>query len=62
MQTVLDMPDFTTREAARLLGIHDKTVFQWHRLGKIQFSLDVTGRYRVPYGEVYRLMKERESE
>lgn len=60
METVLEMPDFTTREAARLLSIHDKTVFQWHRQGKIEFTLDVTGRYRVPYGEVWRLLKERE--
>lgn len=62
MQTVLAMPDFTTREAARLLGIHDKTIFQWHDAGRIKFTLDVTGRFRVPYGEVYRLMKEREPE
>ena len=60
MQTALEIPDYTTREAARLLGIHDKTIFAWHRQGRIRFTLDVTGRYRVPYTEVWRLLKEKE--
>lgn len=61
MQTVLDMPDFTVREAARYIGVHDKTLYAWHREGRIELTLDVTGQYRVPYGEVYRLMRERDS-
>ena len=53
----LDMPDYTTKEAARLLGIHDKYIFQMHKQGRIRFTLDCTGRYRVPMGEVYRREK-----
>lgn len=61
MQTILDMPSFTVREAARYIGVHDKTLYAWHREGKIQLTLDVTGQLRVPYGELYIALKERES-
>jgi excisionase family DNA binding protein len=60
METLLNMPDFTCREAARYIGVHDKTLYAWHREGKIQLTLDCTGQLRVPYGEVYRVMRERE--
>ncbi len=55
----LQMPDYTTREAAKLIDVHPKYIFQMHRQGKIRFTLDVTGRYRVPYGEVWRILSER---
>src|SRR5918995_7359884 len=42
------------------VGIHDKTIYAWAKEGRIQVTLDVTGHYRVPYGEVWRLIKERE--
>lgn len=60
METVLDMPDFTVREAARYLSVHDKTLYAWQREGKIELTLDCTGQYRAPYGEVWRLLKERQ--
>lgn len=55
----LEMPEYTTREAAALLGVHPKYIFQMHQQGRIRFTLDVTGRYRVPMGEVYRLLEGR---
>jgi excisionase family DNA binding protein len=58
MQT-LQMPDYTTKEAAKLLGIHPKYIFSMHKTGKIRFTLDITGRYRVPMGEVWRILSEK---
>lgn len=46
----LEMPEYTTREAAALLGVHPKYIFQMHQQGRIRFTLDVTGRYRGAYG------------
>ncbi len=53
---VLPMPHYTTKEASKLLSIHPKYIFQMHRNGKIRFTLDCTGRYRVPMGEVWRIL------
>jgi excisionase family DNA binding protein len=59
MQT-LEMPAFTMREASKYLGIHEKTIYTWAREGRIEVTLDVTGQYRVPYGELWRLLRKRE--
>lgn len=56
---VLPMPQYTTREAAKLLNLHPKYIFAMHKTGKIRFTLDCTGRYRVPMNEVYRILHAR---
>ena len=56
----LPMPHFTPREAARIIGIADKVIYAWHKQGRIRFTLDCTNAYRVPYGEVYRVLHERD--
>ena len=59
MQDLLPMPAYTTLEASKLLSIHPKYIFQMHKVGKIRFTLDCTGRYRVPMPEVYRILHDR---
>lgn len=61
MQT-LEVPAFTMREASKYLGIHEKTIYAWVQAGRIEVTTDVTGQYRVPYGEVWRLLKQKEDD
>ena len=57
----LEMPSFTVREAARYLGVeNEKVLYAWAKNGRIAFTVDVTGQFRVPYGELWRLLRERE--
>jgi excisionase family DNA binding protein len=57
----LPMPGFTVRESAKYLGIRRETVFAWIHSKKIQAEVDCVGQYKIPYGELYRLLHERES-
>ena len=58
---LLEMPGFTCREAARHIGINEKQIYAWIRDKRIEAEMDCTGQLRVPYGEVWRVIKERES-
>ena len=60
MIETLPIPHMTVREASKYLSVHEKTLYGWYRDGKIDMTLDVCGQMRVPYGEVWRLLRERE--
>lgn len=57
----LPTPDYTCKEASKLLGLKSpKIIYAWHKKGRIRFTLDSTNAYRVPYGEVYRILAARD--
>jgi len=56
----LEMPAFTVREAAKYIGVERETLYTWVHKGRVAAELDVAGQLRIPYGEVWRLLKERE--
>jgi len=43
-------------EAAKILGVHPKTIQRWDREGKIRCIRTVGGRRRVPESEIKRIM------
>jgi putative resolvase len=59
--TTLELPGYTVKEAARLIGVTPKTAYNWAKQGRMDFYRDVNGQMRVGYGELYRLLRERES-
>ena len=54
------MPGFTVTEAAYQLGVTRDSIYRWEREGRIQLETNSVGQKVVPYGEVYRILKERE--
>lgn len=57
----LPTPDYTCKEAAKLLNLKSpKIIYNWHQKGRIRFTLDCTNQYRVPFGEVYRILAARD--
>lgn len=60
MTTLLEMPGFTLREAARHLRIHEKTIYRWVHEGRLKVELDNCNQYRISYGELYSYIRNRE--
>jgi excisionase family DNA binding protein len=60
MTTLLEMPAFTLREAAKYLEVERDTVYRWVREGKLQAEVDLCGQLRIPYGELYSAMIDKE--
>ncbi len=60
MTTLLELPGFTLREAAKHLGIHEKTIYRWVHEGRLQAEIDNCNQYRIPYGELYSALKAQE--
>ncbi len=58
---VLEMPGFSVRVAAAYLGVRRESVYAWIREGKVAARLNAANQYEIPYEEMYRLLKERES-
>jgi len=59
---MLEMPMFTVRESARRLSVARETLYAWIREGKVDALHDECGQLRIPYQELRRLLKDRESE
>lgn len=47
---------YTLSEAAKILGVHPKTIQRWDREGKIRCIRTVGGRRRIPESEIKRIM------
>jgi excisionase family DNA binding protein len=57
-RTAIALEDFfTPKQAARLLGIHEKSIFRWLRDGKITVVL-IGGQRYITAGEIRRLKEE----
>lgn len=48
----------TTGQAARILGVADRTVFRWAERGAFAGAVRMGGRYRIPRPEVERVKRE----
>lgn len=55
----LPEPGYTAPEAEKLLELPTKRLYALIREGRISSYADCTGRLRVPYGEVYSILRER---
>lgn len=56
----MTLPDkiyFRPSEAAKLLSVHPATVKRWIFEGKLQATRTLGGHYRVPRGEVERVLE-----
>jgi excisionase family DNA binding protein len=53
---------YSPKQAAAILGIHEKSIFRWLRDGKIVTTVIVAGQRLIPESEVERLNKERKEE
>lgn len=54
-----DRPFFSAKEAAFLLGVSEKTIYNWKCEGKIKatnLGLTIRGRLRIPKSEVSRII------
>ena len=60
MQTMLEMPGYTIREAEKILGCGEKYIYRLIRDGKIEAYTDDVGQKRISYGELYAYMKSKE--
>ena len=47
---------YTLGEAAKILGVHPKTIQKWDREGKIRCIRTVGGKRRIPESEIKRIM------
>lgn len=47
------------KEAGKLLGVSTKTIQRWDEKGLIKVVRTPTGRRRIPYSEIQRILKER---
>jgi excisionase family DNA binding protein len=56
----LPEPTYTVLEAEKLLGLPYKAGYRLIKEHQIRGVKDVTGRIRIPYGEVYAVLKARE--
>lgn len=52
----------STKQAAKLLGIHPITLYRWVKKGKIRYVKTPTGRIKFPYSEILRLKSSLENE
>ena len=52
---------YTLPTAARIIGIHDKSIYRLVREGKIDFYLDLTERMMISREELWRYLREREN-
>jgi excisionase family DNA binding protein len=59
LMQILEMPSFTVREAAKLLGVRRETVYWYINHGRVAAKRDVCNQWRIPYQELHRLVKER---
>jgi excisionase family DNA binding protein len=61
MSMLLEIPDFTVREAAKYLGVSRDHVYKQLKDGRMRGSLDITGQLRVPYDELlYQIRRQEE--
>jgi predicted site-specific integrase-resolvase len=60
MQT-LEMPGFGIRLASKYLGMNRETLYSWIHSGRVDARLNAVNQYEIPYEELYRLLKERET-
>lgn len=58
----LDKDWYGTYEAARILGIHPSSLWNWCKEGKIKAWRTPGGRYKIPKQELERLLKEAKGE
>lgn len=58
----LGMPAFTVQEAAAAIGESEFVVYRLIKRGALAAIKDVSGRCRVPYGELYAYLREQELE
>jgi len=47
------------KEAGKLLGVSTKTIQRWDKKGLIKVIRTPTGRRRIPYSEIQRILKEK---
>ena len=50
---------FRVGEAAKLLSVHHTTIRRWIQEGKLQAIRTLGGHYRIPRGEVERILEAR---
>lgn len=52
--------DYTVPQAEKILGLPYKRLYVLVREGRVKSYRDCTGKIRVPVGEVYAILRERE--
>lgn len=58
MITMLPVPAYTVREAAKYLGVSRDHIYKMLRDGRLQGELDVCQQLRIPYDELlYQVRK-----
>ncbi len=62
MQTTLPPGSYTLPEAARIIGIHEKSIYRLVREKKLRAEVDGTGRMRLSPFEVYAYLRNRSQE
>lgn len=62
MTDIPDRPLFKTDEAARIIGVTRQTIYNWIQEGRLAFIRTPGGQYRIPRGEVLRVMGERKGQ
>ncbi len=58
----LNLPCYTIAEACVALDITKPQAYRMIASGELPVVRDVSGRYRVPYGDLWTLLKQREDE
>ena len=57
---VMPAASYTLPEAARIIGVHGKSIYRLVRNGKLRAERDSTGRMRVSPHEVYAYLRQME--
>lgn len=58
----LQIPGFTIMEASLALGESEFSLYRRVKRGEVAAVFDASNRLRIPYGELYALLRERELE
>jgi excisionase family DNA binding protein len=60
MNTLLPATGYTLPEAAKILGIHDKSTYRLVKQERIRAFLGLDGRLRISREELYSYLKQKE--
>jgi excisionase family DNA binding protein len=62
MQMLLPEAGYTLPTAARIIGIHEKSIYRLVKQGKLLPFLDTSGRLMISREEVYSYLKRKENQ
>jgi excisionase family DNA binding protein len=62
MQTLLPAVGYTLPEAAKIIGIHDKSIYRLVKQQKMQAFLGLDGRLRISKEELHYYLRRQEEE